>query len=749
VTVAFDRARASWRRLTSTRPGAVAGWLAVGLVGWGLAALLLPNGAPLGVVLIGVIFGTVTALLGMGIILIYRVNRIINFSYAGMGGVAGVLGVHLYLESGVPYFLAIAVAVVVGLVVGGLTEVLVIRRFANSSRLVLTVATIGLAQVFGGIELIIPRFFDSAGLIGGFETPLSGTHVNVGPVLVNGNHFLIVAAVPPIIAALAWFLLRTDSGVAVRAAAENRDRALLLGIPIHRLTTLVWIIAGALAALTAMLKAPFSGSISTALGGPTLLLPALAAAVIARMESLPRAFGAGIALGIIEQLTFWSTGKASSIDVAFFVVILVALLLQRDVLSRAEEAGGATWSMAEVVRRTPIELRRLPEVRAVKYVLGAIAVFVAFWIPHQVEVGDLNLLTLGLIWGLVGLSLVVLTGWAGNISLGQFAIVGVGAIVAGNVFVRLNIDLFVTLVLAAGAGGVVALLLGLPALRIRGLFLAVTTLTFAVALDSYFLNPVNFSSFVLNDVPRPRLFGGRWDVESDLVMYHITLVFLLVTILALWSIRKTRSGRVLIAARDNARSAAASAISPTVAKLTAFVVSGVIAGLAGGLYVLHTKGTAVGTFSPADSLDVFSTAVIGGLGTMFGALFGVFAFRFLEQILSGEARLLVTGSGLLFVLMALPGGLSQLVFRVRDAGLRSVARRRGIHVPVLLEDKRVEDGDERPEEVVFADALSAGDATGAAPVAERGDGGDADGGRVGRVGPDGRRPPVRAAGRGD
>ena len=145
---------------------------------------------------------------------------------------------------------------------GALVEILVVRRFATSPRLVLTVATIGLAQVLGGIELLIPeRVFGAGGLVlGAYETPLSSVQFKVGPSLINGNHLLTLAVVPVVVLALAWFLRRSLAGTAIRAAAENTDRARLLGVPVRNLTTIVWALAGALAALTFVLKAPFLGA---------------------------------------------------------------------------------------------------------------------------------------------------------------------------------------------------------------------------------------------------------------------------------------------------------------------------------------------------------------------------------------------------------------------------------------------------------------------------------------------------------
>jgi branched-chain amino acid transport system permease protein len=649
----------------------VAAWLAAGAV--------LPDGAPLGVVLQGVVFGTVTALLAIGLILIYRTSSIVNFAYGAMGGVGGVLAVNLYLEAGLPYFVAVGLGVLTGAATGALVEVVVIRRFTNASRLVLTVATIGLAQILGAVQLLIPDWFGSNSIIdGGFKTPLSFTG-SIDPVVFTGDHVLIVVSVVPIIAGLAWFLLRTDAGIAVRAAADNADRALLLGIPIRRLSTIVWAVAGGLAALTFILKAPFAGSTSTALAGPSLLLPALAAAVVARMESLPRAFLAGIGLGVLEQLVFWNTGRATAIDVAFLAVILLALLLQKGKLSRAHDDAGS-WSLTAVARPIPERLRRRTEVRAMRVMAVGVIGVVAVVAPILTGPSNRNLMAVALIWGMVAVSLVVLTGWGGHISLGQFAIVGCGAVAAGNILQRWNVDLFLVLVVAGAVGALVSLLIGLPALRIQGLFLAVTTLAFAVALDSYFLNPTNFPEYVPGDVRRPILWQ-RWNLESQLAMYYVCLALLVLSVLAVVGVRRSRSGRVLLAARDNVRAAGASGVPTTRVKLTTFVFSGTIAGVAGGLYVVLQHGARSGSFQPSMSLDVFAMAAIGGLGSVGGALLGVFTLRLLSKVLTGELRMAVTGAGLLLVLYALPGGLGQFVMDVRDRALGLLPDRSGDEPP--------------------------------------------------------------------
>ncbi|MGQ0830050.1 MAG: branched-chain amino acid ABC transporter permease, partial [Microthrixaceae bacterium] len=245
----------------------------------------LTDKAPFGIVVAGVIVGTVTALLAMGLILIYKTSRFINFAYGSMGSLAGVTAIGLHLEKGVPFFAALPIGVAIGVVTGAAVE-LVVRRFRHTSRLILTVASIGIAQILSVLEAVIAfRGLGFVSLTGGFKIPLD-LQLDLGVKTLFGDEILIMLVVPPVLAGIAWFLLRTDVGVAVRAAAENEDRALLLGIPIRRLSTIVWMVAGGLAALTFVLKAPFSGvTPGLASAGPLLLLPALAAAVVARMES--------------------------------------------------------------------------------------------------------------------------------------------------------------------------------------------------------------------------------------------------------------------------------------------------------------------------------------------------------------------------------------------------------------------------------------------------------------------------------
>lgn len=646
--------------------------------------------APIGFILVGVVYGSVNALGAIGLILIYRANRFINFANGAMGSIIGVLAIGLVKVHGLNYWIALPVAVIVGGLLGALIEVSTIRRFANAPRLILMVASIGLAQLLGGLELIGSKKEGFTSLTGAFTPPFS-VSIHIDVYTFHSAEILAVAVVPVVLAFLGWFLLRTNAGIAIRAAAENSDRALLLGVPVRWLATIVWTLAGALAVLTYMLSAPFEGvKPGVASNGPTVLLPMLAIAIVARMESLPTAFGAGIGLGIMEALVRWNTtGNPALIWPIYLGVIIVALLAQSGKLSRAEESGASSWSAIGTLKPIPDELKKLPEVLWARRGL-LVAVIAAFIIvPHTWGASSQLLAGFAIMWAMIGVSLVVLTGWGGQISLGQFGIAGVAGVVGGNMVAHWNADFFFVVIAAGVVGGVVAVIVGIPALRIKGLFLAVTTLAVAVALDQYFLNQTTFPQFIPTGGVRRPLLLQRFNLNNNYELYLTCCAFLGLAVLATVGLRRARAGRVLIGVRDNERAAASVSVSTTNVKLAGFAVAGVIAGVAGALDVYLLQALNPGSFPAIDSMTVFGYSVIGGLGSVTGVLLGVLIFKYLESVTAfGTYHLAVSGAFLLWVLQVIPGGFGQVVYGARDRLLRAVADRRGIIVPSLVADKR-------------------------------------------------------------
>jgi ABC-type branched-subunit amino acid transport system ATPase component/branched-subunit amino acid ABC-type transport system permease component len=669
---------------------AAAGGLAFGV----FVFVLYP--APISVLVIGLFPGLISALIAMGLVLVYRANRIVNFAQGELGGLSAVLAASLIVGPGWGFFPAAAVGLAVALGLGAAIEIGIVRRFAKAPRLILTVATIGIGQLLAFTTLFLPTLFNYD-QVPQPPRPFASFRVEWFPTTFTGGHLLIAVVVPLVCVGLALFLRRSRFGVAVRASAESADRASLLGVPVHRLNTLVWVLASGLSGLAVLLRMPIQGVAIGGFFGLSLLLRALAAAVIGRMENLPVTFAAALVLGVLEQAVFFQTTRTVVVDGVLFAIIVVGLLVQRrGGVERARDLGASSWQAIREVRPIPRELAHLREVRGAQIGLGVVVVGLLVLYPLRMQEGDVFTLSISLIFAMLMLSLVVLTGWAGQISLGQLAIAAIGAAAAGSLAFQ-GKDFFVCVGIAALVGTGISVLLGVPALRIQGPFLAVTTMAFALATGTYFLNREFFPWLVPDPnrvFLRPVLFD-KFDLESQHAYYYVCLVFLAFTVASVTKLQRSRTGRMLVANRDNTRAAQSYGISPMRAQLTAFALSGCIAGMAGGLYVYGFKGLSSTIVTPEYNVQLLATAVIGGLGSVPGALLGALYLaivQFSSLTRTPAAKFFATGVGLLVVLLLFRGGLGGLMYDTRDRLLRRLAAAKGILVPSLVADVRVDDG---------------------------------------------------------
>ena len=680
---ALRRLLASARARLQTPRGQVGGPAIAALLAWFVLAQVLPKGAPTGVVVHGIVLGALSSLTAIGLVLVYRSTRIINFAQAEIGGLAATVAVIVVIGWHQSYWIAVPAGLAVAVATGAVVDAVVVRRFFTAPRLILTVATVGVAQIIGAGEVGLPTFFAKLRPLIFFKTPFHASFT-LQPFIFHGDDVLALLMVPVVVAGLAWFLSRSDTGVAVRAAADSNERALLLGIPVRRLSRVTWMVAAGLSGIGSILSAPILGPHLGVLAGPGSLLAPMAAAVIGRMESLPVTVAAALGIGVAEQLVFWSYPQSSTVDLALFGVILVALLLQRRRVARVDDSGLGGYVAVREVRPIPAVLRSLPEVRLARLggllLLGLVVVLLplTFTSARLIEVAYIA------IYGIVAVSLVVLIGWAGQISLGQFAFAGIGAATTASLLVHADVDLFAALVVASLAGAVTAVLVGFPALRIRGLFLAVTTLAFAVPVSTWLLNSTYFPKFNPNQLVRPVVFE-RFDLESVRAFYFFCLAFLVVAVIVARNYRRSRAGRTVVAVRDNEKAAASYAINPIRTKLAAFAISGAIAGVGGGLFGVALRGIPFRGFDPVLSLQVFTMVVLGGLGSIGGAVLGATYFEGVQAFLHGATQLLATGGGVVLVLMVVPGGLAEVFYALRDRALRALARSKNLSVPSLME----------------------------------------------------------------
>ncbi|MEY2642918.1 MAG: hypothetical protein EBX99_04175 [Acidimicrobiia bacterium] len=655
----------AWRALTPLSP-------AIALV----AVQLVFFGLPAGAWVRGLVLGLLTALLSVGMALVYRANRVINFAQADLGYVPAALSVGLIVFNGLPYLLGLSVGLVGSVVLGAVVELAIVRRFVRSPRLVLTVATIGITQLLSVLALSMPKLWDEVAAAERVAPPFDWK-LTLGTFILNANDLIALIVAPLAMLGVGMFLSRTRVGTAVRAAAERSDRAALLGIPVGWLSTVVWMIAAALSFLALFLRAGILGLPIGAAGSVSGLILALSALVIGRLRHLPTIAVAAVALGVLEYGIMWNADSPLLVAPFVGVAVMVALLMQRRGTSRLDQDTTASWRLADEIRDLPEALSRLPLVRLMRWgTITAITVFLIA-VPTIMRTDQIIKITAIFIYAMIGLSLVVLTGWAGQISLGQVGFVAIGAAVSAKCMSAWQTDMTLSILVAALAGGLAAFLVGIPALRLRGLYLAVVTLIFAVSVTEWLLNDRFFDWIPDSRVKRLPLFG-RLDIDTPTRFYAYTLIVLIISFLAVRGIRRSRTGRAILALRDNERGAQAFAVPTLKVKLTAFTISGSIAGVAGALYAQLNYSFDISSFQVGRSVEVFTASIVGGLGSLFGAVLGAVYLRGVEWFVTAdEWRFLSTAAGVLFVLLVLPGGLGALVIRIRDELARRIAARSG------------------------------------------------------------------------
>ena len=679
------------------------------------------NGIPAGILLNGAVIGTLYALVGFGLVLVYKATRVINFAQAAMGSAPALAGLLLVAGRGWPYWSGVLVMLAGSALLGVVVEAAFLRRFAQRPRLIVTVVTIGVTYALTLLESYEPQWITSSSLAPvSFPTPFSSYSVDAGGVLLSGDYLAVVvvaaAAVLGLVALLRW----TRIGIAIRACAENADRAALLGIRVQRVTTTVWVLAAVLAGVAAFLRGPVVGLPVGTGASPIVLLYGLAAAVVGRMNSLPVTFAAGMGLGVLEQASVYGTTKPDLSVALVLPVLLVALLVRRPMSSRAQDTGVSSFRVLQEHRRVPQELRGLTEVRVAAWALRAMVAGLALGGPFLVGTAHADTASFIVLCAMLAVSMVVLSGWAGQISLGQFGFAGIGAAVAGGLATRADADFFVTLVAGGLVGAFAAVLIGLPALRVQGLFLAVVTLAFAATVRSFVLNRSYFGDLLPSfdaRIARPVLWD-RVDTSSGTAYYYVCLAGLVLAVLSARAMRSSRSGRVFIGVRDNVRAAQSYGVSSTVTRLSAFAVSGFLAAVAGALFAYQQGSLDPASFSLEMSVEAFMFTVLGGLSGVGPAVAGAVAFeslKYLEPVqhLLGDTSVAAfidtffVHSSPLLVLTFAPGGLGELYYRGRDAFLRSLARRHDLLVPSLLADRAQEPSvrTERPPFLPSPDAL--------------------------------------------
>jgi len=663
--------------------------------------------------LLGLGSGAVYAALALGLVLTYRGSRVVNFAYGAMAMYTTLVFVELrdsgdfvqpvvglpariHLADSLPFGIALVLALLFAAGLGLVAWLLVFRPLRQAPPLAKVVASVGLMLTLQALAVL--RF-------GAANRPLR-------PILPSGPLHLLGVVVPrdrlylagltAIVALALWAGSRfTRLGLALRALAEDEQAVAVVGYSPQALAAFNWVAAGILAGLAGILASPITGLDPAS--STLLIVPALAAALVGRLSSFGWTLAAGLVLGMAQaeitkvQSTFSWVPQLGLKEGLPLVVIVVVVTIAGARLPGRGDTGGERLPRAGIPRR--------PGLVALG---GGIAASVALVV---IPAGYRSSLVTSIIGALVCLSFVVLTGYVGQISLAQMALVGVAGFTLSKLATDLHVPFPLAPLLAAGAAVGVGLLLGVPSLRVRGLLLAVVSLAAAVALDELvFGNAAVTGGFAGSRVPSPALFGWDLGVGRGLGAPRLIFGFLALGVLVAGSIvvanlRRSPTGRQLLAVRANERAAASLAVDVVSAKLRAFALSAFLAGLAGALVGYQEGRLSFESFDVFASLGYLAVAYIGGIAVIAGAFVagalvpGGLVFTALERLAGlGRYELLVTGLTVVVIAIVRPQGVAARAVRRSAATARTEitepepsrdafvprGRRRGSSHPVLV-----------------------------------------------------------------
>lgn len=652
----------------------------------------------------GLVAGAVYALLAMGLVLIYKATRVPNFAYGAMatfiaffhyqlvGGKQYAfhldllflhVNVHEYVQ--LPFWVAFPVSLAFAAGLGFLIERFIIRPFAKAPTVTMILVTLALGL---GLSALAQQWFGANDLI------VSNQHAifprtpafSIGGVNTSWERLGVIVIILVLAASIYAFFRYTATGLAIRASATDRDVASLLGVSARQLSIVSWVSGSMVAGVAGIALASLLVS-----SNPSILLllsiKGFAAAIVGGLVSFPIAVAAGFSIGIVEEIVrhyggqidaklFTGAPEVVTLGAVIFVLAMRPKWIFRGI--REDDDGGVTagagsseFFLAKLI--DPVEAYRLLRAavpsnarvarlgRTARLATAAGLCIVAAVFPLLPLPGFWTLpVNLTLIYLLVMLSYVVVVGWLGQISLAQGAFVAVGG--AGTAITANTLHLPFPFPIVGGVllSIPISILVGLPALRLRGLHLAVATMAFGLAAERAIVPRFDASTYV-----RP----PQW-LASDTARYYVFLVLTAVAFAVAWRISRTRVGRSFFAIRDSETVAAAYGIRPVRVKLTGFVVSGAIAALAGTMITYQLGGVSSGYASVTFSILWLGNSVVAGLLVIAGPVIGALLFGLLPELTKGS----VSASSISFIPQLIAALLLILIVAVNPEGLASMSR---------------------------------------------------------------------------
>jgi ABC-type branched-subunit amino acid transport system permease subunit len=628
--------------------------------------------------LLGLGAGSVYALLGLGLVLKYRSTGVIDFAQ----GAVAMFGAYVFLSlrstgdlqlpwvalkhqvtvhsGGMPVIPALLITLVYGAILGMILFALVYRPLLRAAPLTKVCASVGVMLALTAIAVL------NFGTTSPPSSPvLPSNSISLAGIDFPSDRLYLTGIVIVVAGSLSVVYRRTNFGLATRAGAENETGAALIGISSNGIAGRNWLIASLLATLSGVLITPISSLDPTSY--TLFIVPTLGAALIARFQSFWLTASAGLALGIVQSelvklqtVWTWLPQQGLSDGVPFLVILVTMTVIAKRLGARGSMG---TWRNPSLGRPT-----RIIPTSFITFALGVVLLFVLQ--------GSLRAAFMAsIITVCMALSLVVLTGYVGQVSLAQMSFAGVGAFTLTHLTSSWHIPFPFSLILGALAVVPLGVLIGLPALRVRGVNLAVVTLAAAAAMDALVFSNVRFTGGLGGrSIGSPYLFGidlgiSRGHAYPRVIFGVMLLVIVTFIGYCVARLRTSATGRMLVAVRSNERAASSVGIRVAPVKLYVFGLSSFIAGIGGGLLAYEQGTVSSASFAVLTSLSLLAVAYVAGIGRIAGAVIAGVMFAsdglfvsFLDKTLHiGQYQTIVAGVALAFTAIQNPDGVASEV----------------------------------------------------------------------------------------
>jgi ABC-type branched-subunit amino acid transport system ATPase component/ABC-type branched-subunit amino acid transport system permease subunit len=600
---------------------------------------------PLRFALLGLGAGAAYGLVGQGLVLIYRGAGIVNFAQGAMGMCGAYLFFLLRDGHGVPLAVALTLSLVASCAGGALVHLLIMRPLRNATPLVRLISTLALMLTLltavehsqnGGDRAVSPVLPTTV------IRPLSNTPIGADRLILFG-----IALAATILLTVSY--RRTWFGLATSAVAENARAAGTAGISPDVVASINWALASILSASATIFIASLGGEFNPQTL-TLLVIPGLAAALVGGFSSFSLAFGGAVAIGIAQsEIGRYVKSGGWAVSGPFIVIVVMLALRGRALPARGETSkrGSALGTGASPM---------------IWSVAAFVAVVVAVWVTSTSWVSAITATALSAI---ILLSLVVVVGYAGQLSLAQYTLAGMGAWVSTRLVASDGFPFLIAALVGVLAAVLIGVVVGLASLRARGVNLAVATLGAGEVLEQVvLLNPARTGGIAGTQVGNLRVFGVHLDAVDHPQRYATLVVgALAVLMLMVANLRRSTSGRRLLAIRGNERAAASLGVNVFGAKLYAFGLSAGIAAIGGVLAAFEYPDVVFTQYTVLNSVTAVMQAVVGGIGYIVGSLIGgtltagSVTGLLLQKVISSSS------SAFVLALVGAAGALAILVFR--------------------------------------------------------------------------------------